>query len=635
MVYRGKDVKYRHDFGKKEGTAAYRPHYAVHYADAEHALETVTSGYRLVLVYSICLPPTMRHLQKDLSRPVSEELAAAVNRMQGGDDAFALLLSHEYTQKSIEDLGSGALKGVDRARFQALEEANFIVAGDKKLHFFIAQLSHDVHYWEDGRDTGSWQEDRRDETITWYSTSGKSHGQSETASLKESSFGGANEEPEPETVQLNFLNPGRESLSNLWKIHGSSTFEGYLGNEGATRNTTYSRFAIVAWPAVQAVENALKFINVDAATGALQSQKPVNAAALRTFMEAVSAKLAEPNSKRSWRQTNTVSVGLCRGLCELLVDAGDASLANTFFVKFFSALSDQEHKEALVPSIIALARTFDWSDVGQAVVSSLDTPADDDVDTPYFRYTRVPKRSVHEIVLQLVDGLDQGPAQRALLSLAIDKVAQLSDEVLCSSKSLDVLWKCAINCGDDSIFEAVANKFKQVNPSLLRPVIDAFSQQLSGVAATDDKFAVLSSIAALRIHWLSTQLQAQGQPFSWEMPDAQFPDNAHVQAFLRGPRVSMDTMGVRSFNGIQHARNYANKWMREKQINASFELEPEGRGRDAYVVITKTRTWFSKHQKELLQYQSERQHLMDQYGATTTSASTTENQRKRRREVWE
>jgi predicted 2-oxoglutarate/Fe(II)-dependent dioxygenase YbiX len=65
VVYRNGGVQHRHDFGKAAGTAAYLPHYAVHYADAEHSLEKVTKGFRLALVYSVCLPASMRHLKRD------------------------------------------------------------------------------------------------------------------------------------------------------------------------------------------------------------------------------------------------------------------------------------------------------------------------------------------------------------------------------------------------------------------------------------------------------------------------------------------------------------------------------------------------------------------------------------------
>ncbi|KAF1790782.1 Oxoglutarate/iron-dependent dioxygenase [Phytophthora cactorum] len=141
IVYRSGEVEHRHDFGKANGTAAYFPQYAVHYSDAEHALEKVTKGYRLALVYSICLPVSLCHLKRDPNLTMSDELANVINSMGPEDESFALLLTHEYTKKSIEDLGSGALKGVDSARFRVLEEANYLVPADKKLRFFIAKLA--------------------------------------------------------------------------------------------------------------------------------------------------------------------------------------------------------------------------------------------------------------------------------------------------------------------------------------------------------------------------------------------------------------------------------------------------------------------------------------------------------------
>ncbi|KAG1695294.1 hypothetical protein DVH05_020673 [Phytophthora capsici] len=112
VVYLNGELKFRHDFGKSDGKAAFYPHYAVHYADAEHALEEVTKGYRLALVYSICLPPTMRHLERPHDHSLSESLTNAISKMEGDDDSFALLLTHEYTEKSIRNLGWGALKRV-------------------------------------------------------------------------------------------------------------------------------------------------------------------------------------------------------------------------------------------------------------------------------------------------------------------------------------------------------------------------------------------------------------------------------------------------------------------------------------------------------------------------------------------
>ncbi|EGZ25990.1 hypothetical protein PHYSODRAFT_326937 [Phytophthora sojae] len=225
------------------------------------------------------------------------------------------------------------------------------------------------------------------------------------------------------------------------------------------------------------------------------------------------------------------------------------------------------------------------------------------------------------IALEIVDGLGAGAAQQALLKIAVEKVSRLRKEDLCSSKALPLLWKWVIQCGDQTMLDTVASKFKQTPPSLLQPVIESFSQHLGTLPASDDRFVALSAIANKRIEWLNIQLQALGKPFSWEMPDASFPDNARIQAFLRGPESSMDTNGVRHFNGVGHARNYAETWMREKQVNASFTLEAEGRGGSAYVVITKTRAWLSEHQKELLKHKTELALLSARFGAAEGAAS--------------
>ncbi|KAE8904026.1 hypothetical protein PF005_g7449 [Phytophthora fragariae] len=238
VVYRDGQVKHRHDFGTTEGTATYLPHNTVHYADAEHAVEKVTKGYRLALVYSVCLPPTMRHLERNPNKPMSAALADVIETMQAGDDCFALLLSHEYTENSIEGFGAGALKGVDRARFLSLEEANASVSAEKKLQLHLVELHHRVVFYGSRGDIGDWDEESREEETKWYSIDGKSLGPGDNVEVK-----------------FNFLNPGQETFSQLWrKPFGSSEIHGYMGNEGPTKRTAYSRYAIIAWPDVESVK---------------------------------------------------------------------------------------------------------------------------------------------------------------------------------------------------------------------------------------------------------------------------------------------------------------------------------------------------------------------------------------------
>ncbi|KAG6941590.1 hypothetical protein JG687_00019562, partial [Phytophthora cactorum] len=324
VLYRDGEVKYRHDFGKLDGTAAYLPHYAVHYADAEHALEKVTKGYRLAL-------------------------------MDGDDDSFALLLAHEYTENSIRNMGSGALKGVDSARFHALDGANALVPEDKKLLFFIVQLQHDVSYSDDGY---TCEKDDHNDSITWFTRTGEGLGRVGNS-----------------TEMVNFLNPGQEDFESLWdfRTYGKTTKEGgYVGNEGSTRVSTYTRYAIVAWSTAKHPENALKYMPVDAAVEALHCHKPVSAEELGQFLNGASAKIEAENKVKEYGEEREVfSMKFFRLVCELLAETGDPKVVNSFFTSYCGALSGVEDNETFIPSVTTIVRTFDWSEIGDAVLKAL------------------------------------------------------------------------------------------------------------------------------------------------------------------------------------------------------------------------------------------------------------------------
>ncbi|EEY53494.1 uncharacterized protein PITG_07152 [Phytophthora infestans T30-4] len=168
VIRRGGEMRKRHDFGKSEGTAAFLPHYAIHYPDAEHTVEMLTKGYRLALLYSLHLPVTMRHREKSHDVPLSEDLASAIISMDLEDDFFALLLSHESTSNNIKRLGVKALTGIDNVRVHALEEANTFVPADRKLKIFLVRLTHQLcHKAEDIFD----RQGTHSESMRWYDTS--------------------------------------------------------------------------------------------------------------------------------------------------------------------------------------------------------------------------------------------------------------------------------------------------------------------------------------------------------------------------------------------------------------------------------------------------------------------------------
>lgn len=72
---------------------------------------------------------------------MTEELAAALQQVAVEASGFTWFLKHKYTGKSMGELGASALKGLDRARFQALVEANERIDDPVgRMAFYIAQL---------------------------------------------------------------------------------------------------------------------------------------------------------------------------------------------------------------------------------------------------------------------------------------------------------------------------------------------------------------------------------------------------------------------------------------------------------------------------------------------------------------
>ncbi|KAE9022664.1 hypothetical protein PR003_g11187 [Phytophthora rubi] len=272
---------------------------------------------------------------------------------------------------------------------------------------------------------------------------------------------------------------------------------------------------------------------------------------------------------------------------------------------------------SLAPVFTKIARTFDWSDFGEAFLDALvSTHKHKDEEEERIGYSSL------EMALLILDGLDSGAARDALFKLVAKKSAELTSEELCSCKVVGLLLKWVVHNSTDSAVDKVTNTFKQLDPSLLRPsLLEKALECFNGGDANDDKVGLLPLLVSKRIEWLKNQIEMFDKPFSWQMPDAQFPDNAKVEEFLHSPAATMTmTKGVRKFKGFQDASNYAAKWMREAQVNASFEMEASAIYADAVVTITKTPKWFAEGQHTLGQYKVELAQLLEYAGETNSYA---------------
>lgn len=145
-VSHGEDMSKTYAMGTDDGTAPYCCHFVAHYADCEHEVEAVQSGYRLALVYSLC------HKGKDTGLEVptmematgpAKKLISTLERLPAPKQFMFFPLSHCYTTVSLARYGLQALKGRDSAVLRS-----FQLDGTWKFRIFRLARS----YREDAED---------------------------------------------------------------------------------------------------------------------------------------------------------------------------------------------------------------------------------------------------------------------------------------------------------------------------------------------------------------------------------------------------------------------------------------------------------------------------------------------------
>jgi hypothetical protein len=240
------------------------------YADCQHEVAEVRSGYRIALTYNLLL-------DRDVSRPegdeaTSVELASLLRehfstptpRYHGGPvtnppKRLVYLLDHEYTPRA---LGWTRMKGADFGRVAQLRaaaeaagcEAVLALAEVKTTHsaYEAGEGPEDQHdqYWdddgdEDEKESGGSGDNEHEYTIeelidsevtltSWADPDG-------TRLEKTSLFVGGDEV---------CASTGTDDLEPR-----SSEYEGYMGNWGNTLDRWYHRAAVVVWPREQGFAN--------------------------------------------------------------------------------------------------------------------------------------------------------------------------------------------------------------------------------------------------------------------------------------------------------------------------------------------------------------------------------------------
>lgn len=259
-VYK-KNEKKSYNFGSLNGDSSKFVHYAAHYADLEHEVEPIKSGYRVCLIYSLCLVNANTN-PLNVPKTVIEGMKSTLNVMNEYSYDMAILLDHKYTGRSIETTGIKALKGVDNDRFRLLNSANEKLPEDKQVVFYIAHanLVIDTYeitgYYEEIEEFGyrprrkpKWEENERSVSIeTIYDLKGAKKFENTTVDLE---------------FFDTFIHPGRRDDADLnsskaWGKEFDEDIHGWAGNEGMNRTLTYHKFLLVCWPKHCEFETLLK-----------------------------------------------------------------------------------------------------------------------------------------------------------------------------------------------------------------------------------------------------------------------------------------------------------------------------------------------------------------------------------------
>lgn len=246
--YTGGELLIRHegreqavDFSGNAGR--FQIHYAAFYADCEHEVKPLLSGFRLCLVYNL----TLAKSKGSIAAPKAEEHISTISKIMrdwsdqsAAPDKMAVALTHQYTK---DGLAWDALKGVDRSVALALAEA----ARRSQCHAYLALAT----LWESGSIAHDGEHEsgyrRRRSHRGREHTGGRVMEEMFDSSLTAErlrSLDGESMPLESLTIQPAEIVPE----GYLKTLDPEEDVHGYTGNEGLTLDRWYRQAVIMLWP---------------------------------------------------------------------------------------------------------------------------------------------------------------------------------------------------------------------------------------------------------------------------------------------------------------------------------------------------------------------------------------------------
>ncbi|MDE0062342.1 MAG: 2OG-Fe(II) oxygenase [Gammaproteobacteria bacterium] len=306
--------------------------YAAFYADCTHETRPVLDGYRLSLVFNLCLKPGDTETPRqapDYSSTVQgiAEQLIAWREGEHGPDKLVWMLEHDYSQAG---LSFDSLKNADGALARVLERST----NDAKCEFYAAI----VHVEEQG--TARYADGEYFDGWGWRGDDADDLEFDEILDGRYWLDGWVGSDGEEAPFGKIALNPG-EALPAGALDHAEPDEQWVneaTGNEGVTLERAYRHAAFVIWPRCRTLD-LLADESIDAAIAWAQRQIAADPALADGLIERL-IEFWPPTSPRREDKSRTA-------MLRLLEQAGDAMLAMRFLREIVARLYDGSESEAL------------------------------------------------------------------------------------------------------------------------------------------------------------------------------------------------------------------------------------------------------------------------------------------------
>ncbi len=619
LVCRFADKEYRFDFGNKEGDAEFNIYFAAHYADVHHQVETIEKGARLALVYNLIQPSSERllsanHHQQlfDSTQKMIAPILSSLSQTQ-----HALLLQHEYTEQSLSELGFSASKGQDRELIQALLAINESLPLEHKLYFMICRFSYSVtsegyghdygyddEYDEDDIDDGDWEE--IESTDPSFDLCFDQEGQ--RIPINDFSIDRVHDLSDQEINSIDL-----DKIDEDFWGEGDHDIEGFMGNYGPSKETTYARYLLAVMPAyptdTEAVPKDMVVqvhlllsmaydLHLQPNLDWLQTRYDIT---LKQILAQLAPFVQQNQNSHHWDHyfgDKSLAVFTC--LVKTAITTSDDNLCQTAIdavsTHIKANLSSQDHATDVLNVLKGAIETFGWNALaniltpilneldGNAALSTASSLAQNNLDSNM--RAKLMGACINAICREQDCWGQDSQFKTVVLPLAV--------------KLCKIDWCVSIDAKNQ--FLAACLDKGEEQPSFLSALI----KNLIKDTQADDKNALLKPLISARLLYLENELIKEAPAESWAMPKANV-QNRDLRAFLTSENQQTQIFG---YDGIAMARQdvvhletknilpefhmeaNADFQQPEKNYGFSATMQAKGRGKQAYVEVIKDQRYY-------------------------------------------